>query len=91
MSEYDFELKHQPGTKMVLADALSRRPDLGADDSRPTETVMLPETLFVNLIDTAIRDNILESKKLDQEANNALSLLLEEGPSDLRNDLEKWT
>ena len=52
---------------------------------------MLPESVFINLIDLALQEQILNSDKLDTEANDALKLLLEEGPTDLRNDLTDWT
>jgi len=35
LSEYDFDLKHLPGTKMIQSDALSRRPDLCQDNEEP--------------------------------------------------------
>ena len=52
---------------------------------------MLPESVFINLIDLALQEQILNANKLDAEANDALKLLLEEGPTDLRNDLTDWT
>ena len=85
LSKYNFELKHQPGTKMFQSDALSRRPDLCLDEEDPKEVIMLPPDLFVNLIDTALQEQILNSDKMELEAADALKLLLEEGPTDLQN------
>ena len=91
LSEYNFLLKHQPGASMIQSDALSRRADFAQGEEEPKEVTMLPESVFVNLIDLALQEQILNSNKLDAEANDALKLLLEEGPTDLRNDLSDWT
>jgi hypothetical protein len=53
LSEYDIKLIHQPGTKMIQSDALSRRPDHipeGDDDNE--DIIMLPDALFVKSINT---------------------------------------
>jgi hypothetical protein len=50
LEEFNFKLEHVPGTKMALADALSRRPDHGSDEDDEEETVLLPENLFTNLL-----------------------------------------
>ena len=52
---------------------------------------MLPKSVFINLIDLALQEQILNSDKLNTEANDALKLLLEEGPKDLQSDLTDWT
>lgn len=91
LSEYNFELKHLPGTQMIQSDALSRRPDLCQDEDEPELVTMLPEHVFVHLIDMALQERILNSELKDEEANEALELLLTSGPTDLRHDLEHWT
>ena len=55
---------------MVLADALSRRPDLcPAEDHDNENIVLLPEDLFVALIDVELQDAVA---KLQQEDSIAL-------------------
>ena len=76
---------------MIQSDALSRRPDLCKENDEPELVTMLPETLFVNLIDAELQERILDSKKHDEEATNALKTLLDEGPTDLKHDLKDWT
>ena len=50
LSEFDLQLIHIPGTKMILSDALSHQPDHGIGAELDNEDVtLLPETLFVNL------------------------------------------
>jgi len=52
---------------------------------------MLPDSLFINLIDTKLQQQIADSKNLDTNAAEALKLLLEDGPTELSNDLTDWT
>jgi Integrase zinc binding domain len=76
---------------MVQSDALSRRPDYGIegqfDDKAKT---MLPENLFLNLLDTELQERILNGKEIDLDVKNAMETLLEEGPTHLRNNLYDW-
>ena len=76
---------------MIQSDALSRRPDLCQENEEPELVTMLPKTLFVSLIDTELQERILDPKKHDDEAVNALETLLDEGPTDLKRDLKDWT
>ena len=52
---------------------------------------MLPDNLFVNLIDLDLQKRITNCKDMDQDATEALMLLLEQKPATLKNDLEDWT
>ena len=52
---------------------------------------MLPDTLFVNLIDAELQERILNCEKLNSDAMEALKVLLEEGPTTIRNQLSDWT
>jgi len=77
---------------MYQSDALSRRPDHIPDGDTDNEDVtMLPDNLFVNLIDTELQQQIADSKILDTNAAEALKLLLEDGPTKLTDDLADWT
>jgi hypothetical protein len=51
---------------------------------------MLPEDLFINLLDTELQERILNGKEIDLDIKNAIETLLEEGPTNLRNDLYNW-
>ena len=79
--------------KMIQSDThtLSQRPDLCQDNEEPELVTMLPETLFVSLIDTELQEQIINSEKHDEEATGPLETLLEEGPNDLKHDLKDWT
>ena len=92
LSEYDLELKHIPGDKMVLADALSRRPDLcPVEDHDNENVVLLPEDLFVALIDVELRDAVAKLQHEDSIALEALRLLTEVDPQSPSLDTDGWT
>ena len=91
LSEFDVKLVHTPGNKMIQSDALSRRPDLCPEDDTDNENiVMLPEDMFLNLIDTELQEKIAMSDDLDGNAAEALKLLLEKGPTAMTAGLENW-
>jgi len=59
LSEFDLNLIHIPGTQMVQSDALSRRADLAPDtDDDNDDRTLLPDSLFVNMINTKLNDLI---------------------------------
>ena len=51
---------------------------------------MLPENMFINLLDTDLQERILNRKELDIDVKNAMETLLQEGPTSLKNNLEDW-
>jgi hypothetical protein len=76
---------------MVQSDALSRRPDYGTDEQIEEEDkVVLPDNLFINLLDTKLQERILNGKELDLDIKNAIETLIEEGPTSLKNNLQDW-
>src|SRR6202789_1534052 len=92
LSEFDVKLSHIPGTKMVQSDTLSRQPDLCPEEDNDNEDiVVLPEHMFVNLIDVDLQRRIAQADELDANAGEILKILLGTGPTTLRNDLSDWT
>jgi hypothetical protein len=76
LSQYDLELKHLPGEKNTQADALSCRPDhIPEKDTDNEDVTLLPEKLFINLIDVDLRDHILRIHDKDEPVKNALEAL----------------
>ena len=51
---------------------------------------MLPENMFINLLDVSLQDRILNGKELDSDVKDAMETLLLEGPTNLQNDLHNW-
>ena len=52
---------------------------------------MLPDNLFINLIDLDLQKRIANCKDMDRDMTKALMLLLEQKPTTLKNDLKDWT
>jgi hypothetical protein len=76
---------------MVQSDALSRRPDYGTDKQIEEEDkVVLPDNLFINLLDTELQEQILNRKELDLNVKNTIETLMEKGPTSLKNNLQDW-
>ena len=51
---------------------------------------MLPDEMFVNLIDTDLQERIAIANDLDQNAAEVLKLLLEKAPAEMTTGLEDW-
>ena len=92
LSEYDLKLVHLPGTKMVQSDALSRRSDFYLDEDNDNEDMtLLPDNLFVNLIDLDLQRCIAASDTYDWTAADAIKFLQADGPTEAQTDLSDWT
>ena len=62
---------------MVQSDALSRRPDhCPIEDNDNEDIIMLPDDLFINLIDVDLQERIANIDAMDKDAETALLLLL---------------
>ena len=89
--EYDLKLWHVPGHQMTQADALSRRSDhYQKEDHDNKNMVLLPDNLFINLLDTELQDQILGACDIDHNVSEALDQLLNSNISDLSKDLDDW-
>jgi hypothetical protein len=76
---------------MVQSDALSQPPDLCPDNDTDNEDiVMLPENMFLNLIDLDLQRKIAVSDDLDGSAVEVLKLLLENAPTSMTTGLDNW-
>jgi RNase H-like domain found in reverse transcriptase/Reverse transcriptase (RNA-dependent DNA polymerase)/Integrase zinc binding domain/Chromo (CHRromatin Organisation MOdifier) domain len=90
LSKFDIKLQHLPGNKIILLDALSRRPDHCPEEDETKEEILLPDDLFLNLLDVNLRDRITKNKEYDFNVTRAIELLQEEGPTSIQNNLEDW-
>ena len=76
---------------MTQADALSRRSDHYQKEDHDNENmVLLPDNLFINLLDTELQDRILEARDVDHNMSEALDQLLNSDISNLSKDLDDW-
>src|ERR1700682_4193016 len=77
---------------MIQSDALSRRSDFYLDtDDDNQDITLLPDNLFVHLIDVDLQRRIAESDSYDSTAADAIKLLLADGPSAAKSDLSDCT
>jgi hypothetical protein len=90
LSEFDIKLVHILGKKNIQADSLSRRPDLCPQGTDNEDVVVLPEHLFVNLIDMELQKEIANAKNMDYDTAKAMKELLEQGPKEAKKDLMDW-
>jgi hypothetical protein len=54
------------------------------------DKVVLPDNLFINLLDTELQEQILNRKELNWDVKNAIKTLMEQAPTSLKNDLQDW-
>jgi hypothetical protein len=54
------------------------------------DVVVLPEHLFVNLIDMELQKKIANYQNMDYDAAEAIKKLLEQGPKEAKKDLMDW-
>ena len=77
---------------MIQSDTLSRRPNFVPDnDDNNDDITMLPKDLFINLIDTDLQQQIANCITKDKDATDAITMLLKEGPTSMRNQLDNRT
>ena len=91
LSEFDIKLVHVPGMKMIQSDALSRRPDHGIDELIGREDqILLPDDLFMNLLDVNLQKRILNAKDLDMDIKDMIETIQRNGPTNLLNIISDW-
>jgi hypothetical protein len=90
MSEFNIKLVYILGKKNIQADSLSRRLDLCPQGMDNKDVVVLPEHLFVNLIDIELQKKIANAKNMDYDAAEAIKELLEQGPRQAKKNLMDW-
>uniref|UniRef100_A0A0W0FP90 Integrase catalytic domain-containing protein n=1 Tax=Moniliophthora roreri TaxID=221103 RepID=A0A0W0FP90_MONRR len=76
---------------MVQSDALSRRSDLVEDEDTDNENiVVLPDKLFINTIDTELKDMLKEALLTDEFFKMTVESLLEKGVTPIKSSLQDW-
>ena len=73
---------------MVQFDALSWRPDYGINESTGREEqTLLPDNMFINLMDIDLQEWILNSSDKTTDIKTTLETIMQEGPTNLQNNL----
>jgi len=92
LAEYDIDLKHLPGNKMIPADALSHRSDhCPNEDNDNEDEVLLTPDLFIQFIDTTLLSAVADMQRGDPMALEALQLITGKGILDPLTDVDNWT
>ena len=65
LADFDLKIVHIPGKLLTGPDALSCHSDLYPDDSDNSQMALLPDSLFVNLIDTVLHSCISSASSTD--------------------------
>ena len=91
LTDYDLKLVHIPGKQLSAPDALSRRPDfIPKEDTNNEGVTLLPQTLFVRLVDMELNQKIAQSTKNNPQVLNALYTLENKTPAPFRFRLSDW-
>src|SRR3989440_1639620 len=76
LEHFNYIIKHMSGTKNVLADTLSRRPDLVPEEEDNKEVTAIPSDKFINFITDDIRSEE-HTSELQSRSDLVCRLLLE--------------
>ena len=89
--DFDLKIIHVPGKLLAGPDALSCCLDLHSGGSDNTETTLLPNSLFVNLIDTVLHSCISSASTTDPLILQHLQSSLEPSiPAAFHSCLSDW-
>jgi hypothetical protein len=67
-----------------------QRPDLCPQGTDNEDVVVLPEHLFVNLINMELQKKIANTENMDYDAAEAIKELLEQGAREAKKELMDW-
>ena len=77
---------------MILSDTLLQWPGFVPEkDTNNEDIILLPDQLFINLINIELQQEIANTNNLDTNATATIMLLLGKGPTDLNWDLSDCT
>jgi hypothetical protein len=88
--KFNIKLVHIPGKRNIQANSLLQRPDLCPQGIDNEDVIVLPEHLFVNLIDMELQKKIVNAKNMDYDAAEAIKELLKQGPKEVKKNLMDW-
>jgi hypothetical protein len=79
LSQFNIKLIHKPGKTMTLSDPLSRRADQQDQRVEDIEQTLLPEHLFVNLLETEMTNLLKKANDYDYDPKALEQLKLPDG------------
>jgi len=91
LSQFDLKLVHVLGFQMVQSDALSRQPDMAPEeDNDNANLTLLPDTLFVKVIDTDLKDAFLEAFTKNNSMHKTVETINRSGTPLIRSTAANW-
>ena len=91
LADFDLKMIHVPGCLLSTPDTLSCHPDLlPADDNNNSSITLLPDSLFVKLINTSLSLKLAASSVSNPIVLTALQSMSGEIPSALQSRLSNW-
>ena len=90
--DYNLKLIHVLGKELAGPDTLFRRPDLIPKDNGDNDQVtLLPESLFINIIDLAIANKVAKSSEKDPIILKTLEAMDKDLLTQFRSRLSDWS
>jgi len=91
LTRFNMKLMHMPGLKMIQSDALSRRPDhVPEKDTNNENIVLLPDELFIRLINTELTKLIESAAASDEFVKDMDKVLSTKGVPPIKSNLSDW-
>ncbi|ESK82172.1 reverse transcriptase-rnase h-integrase [Moniliophthora roreri MCA 2997] len=88
---FDLRLVHVPGHEMVQSDALSRRDNhIHGTDNDNDDVILLPDRLFINVVDVELQDKLRDRLGTDDFHRMALEALTTTGLPPIKSALSDW-
>jgi len=91
LTRFNMKLMHMPGSKMIQSDALSRCPDhIPEKDTDNENIVLLPDKLFIKLINTELAKLIESATASDKFVKDMDKVLSTKGVPPIKSNLLDW-
>jgi len=89
--QFNLKLVHVLGSQMVQSDALSQQPDLAPEeDNDNTDLTLLPNTLFLKVVDIDLKDAFLEAFTKDDSMHKMVETINRSGTPLIRSTAADW-
>jgi hypothetical protein len=90
LSEFDLKLIHTPEAKIIQSDALSRRPDHITEDDENDDKILLPDDIFIKMIDLEMNEKLRRDTETDDFVQRAVESLKNSKIPPIKSSLEDW-
>lgn len=91
LSKFDLKLIHVSGSCIIQSDSLSCYSDHILNDTNNNDVIVLPDNIFICLLDLDLQDEILQKTIDDKFFSKAVISLKEHGPTPIHSALDNWS